>query len=360
MTTRARKHFLEQALLDGLRRLDVPELLRLQIEHNSAEGEWETGVVSPSLVGLPCRLARLKKFLGHDPQPGLKHMGVRQGLPDPNSKINMLRGFNFEGIAVAALRHQLGPSLLGCAPKLLFRWRYGSGSGLIRNADDPLLSMWVRLVEARGSYELDGSHSEELEHGIVFAGHPDVMVLDPDHDNSISLVQVKCPRISKCERIKKMGPSEALENYRAQMATEMYIGRAMGWPIQRSYLLVGTMEGNFTGAKHGVDPYLDVVELPWHDSMRQIPEEIAHQLVQDADTARVTLGDEIPVPYKEAAWDSFPCSYCNYSRLSGFDVIGCTEHQQWDQFAVHGTTRLTEEPSEGGNVVSLRRRRRAG
>jgi hypothetical protein len=349
MSTRARRHFLEQALLDGLRALDVPELLKLQIEHNSAEGEWESGVVSPSLVGLDCRLARLKKFLGHDPQPGLKHMGVRQGFPDPNSKINMLRGFNFEGIAVAALRHELGAALLGCAPKLLFRWRY--------QGDDPLLSMWVRRVKARGSYNPDGSRADELENGMIFAGHPDVMVLDPDHDNSIALVQVKCPRISKCERIKRMGPKEALQNYRAQMVTEMYIGRMMGWPIERSYLLVGTMEGNFTGAKHGADPYLDVIELPWAESMRMIPEEIARQLVQDADTASISHGDEIPMPYKESAWDTFPCSYCNYSRLGDFERIGCTEHQQWDQYAIHGTTRLTEESAETGNVVSLRRRR---
>jgi hypothetical protein len=347
MTQRARRHFLEQALLDGLRALDVPELLKLQIEHNSAEGSWETGVVSPSLVGLDCRLARLKRFLGHDPQPGLKHMGVRQGFPDPNSKINMLRGFNFEGIAVAALRHELGSSLLGCAPTLLFRWRY--------QGDDPLLAEYKRPLGPLGRMAPEVDLSQPR--GIVFAGHPDVMVLDPDHESEIALVQVKCPRISKCERIKKMGPSEALQNYRAQMITEMYIGRMMGWPIQRSYLLVGTMEGNFTGAKHGSDPYLDVIEMPWSNSMRQVPEEIARQLIQDSDTARIS--GEIPTPYKEAAWDAFPCSYCNYSRLGNFETIGCTEHQQWEQYERHGTTRLTEEPSEAGNVVSLRHRRRA-
>jgi len=351
MTKRARRHFLEQALLDGLRELDVPELLKLQIQHNSAEGEWETGVVSPSLVGLECRLARLKKFLGHDPQPGLKHMGVRQGFPDPNSKINMLRGFNFEGIAVAALKHVLGTTVAGHAPTLLFRWRY--------QGDDPLLSMWVRMTKARGSYNPDGSRADELENGMVFAGHPDVMVLDPDHDNELALVQIKCPRISKCERIKRMGPKEALENYRAQMVTEMYIGRKMGWPISRSYLLVGTMEGNFTGAKHGADPYLDVIELPWHDSMRTIPEEVARQLVQDADAARIS--GEIPAPYKESAWDSYPCSYCNFSRLGNFETIGCTEHEQWERFKQTGMTRLTEPlPDEDtGKVVRLRRRRGA-
>jgi hypothetical protein len=337
MTQRARRHFIEQALLDGLRELDVPELLRLQIAHNSAEGEWETGVVSPSLVGLQCRLARLKKFLGHDPQPGMKHMGVRQGFPCPNSKINMLRGFNFEGIAVAALRHVLGPALVGSAPTLLFRWQY--------QGDDELLSGWAP----------QGWQSDKF--GIVFAGHPDVLVQDPDHDHALSLVQVKCPRISKCERIKRMGPKEALESYRAQMVTEMYIGRMMGWPIERSYLLVGTMEGNFTGAKHGADPYLDVVELPWHDSMRQIPEEIARQLVQDTDRAREH--NEIPEPYKASAWDSYPCSYCNYSRLGDFERIGCDEHQQWTQFELHGTTRLTEESPASGNVVRMPRRRAA-
>lgn len=349
MTQRARRHFLEQALLDGLRALDVPELLQLQIEHNSVEGEWETGVVSPSLCSLTCRLARLKKFLGHDPQPGFKHMGVRQGFPDPNSKINMLRGFNFEGIAVAALKHQLGPAVIGCAPTLLFRHRY--------QGDDPLLSMWVRRAKARGSYNADGSRADELENGMVFAGHPDVMVQDPDHDHTLALVQVKCPRISKCERIKKMGPREALETYRVQMITEMYIGRAMGWPIERSYLLIGTMEGNFTGAKHGSDPYLDVIELPWHPSMRMVPEEIARDLVIDADAASTTLN--LPAAYPERAWDSYPCSYCNYSRLGNFETISCTEHQEWERYEKTGVTRLTEElPGEAdGRVVRMRRRR---
>jgi hypothetical protein len=321
MSTRARRHFLEQALLDGLRELDVPQLLKLQIEHNSAEGEWETGVVSPSLTGLSCRLARLKKFLGHDPQPGMKHMGVRAGFPDPNSKINMLRGFNFEGIVVAALKHQLGAAVVGSAPTLLVRWQY--------RGDDPLLA------------------------GIVFAGHPDVMVQDPDHGHALSLVQVKCPRISKCERIKRMGAKEALETYRAQMVTEMFIARKMGWPVERNYLLIGTMEGNFTGAKHGADPYLDVVELPWSESMRTVPEEIARMLVQDAE--RVRLTGEIPEPYKSSAWDSYPCSYCNYSRLGDFERIGCEEHQQWEQHRLHGTTRLTEEAPGAGNVVRMRR-----
>lgn len=344
MTTRARRHFLEQALLDGLRELDVPELLKLQIEHNSAEGTWETGVVSPSLVGTTCRLARMKRFLGHDPQPGMKHMGVRAGWPDPNSKINMLRGFNFEGIVVAALRHQLGAAVIGSAPTLLVRWRY--------QGEDSLLAGYAHRVMTKvGKQEF----LESSTAGMVFAGHPDVMVQDPDHGHALSLVQVKCPRISKCERIKRMGAAEALENYRAQMATEMYIARMMGWPVERNYLLVGTMEGNFTGAKHGADPYLDVVELPWSDSMRTIPEEIGRMLVEDAERARLT--GEIPEPYASNKWDSYPCSYCNFSRLGDFERIGCEEHQQWEQHRLHGTTRLTEEAPEGGKVVRMRRLR---
>jgi hypothetical protein len=344
VTQRARRHFLEQSLLDGLRSLDVPELLKLQIEHNSAEGEWERGVISPSLVGISCRLARLKKFLGHDPQPGLKHMGVRQGFPDPNSKINMLRGFNFEGIVVAALRHVLSSAVVGAAPTLLFRWRYQGEDGPLSNWRSPLGPLAQMVPEIIASQP----------RGMVFAGHPDVLIQDPDHDHALSLIQVKCPRIAKCERIKRLGPSDALETYRAQMVTEMYIGRAMGWPIERSYLLIGTMEGNFTGAK-SQDPYLDVIELPWHESMRLIPEEVARELAQDAEAARE---GQWPAAYPESAWDAYPCSYCNYSRLGNFETIGCTEPQQWEQHARHGTTRLTQPlPDERpGTVVRTRKR----
>jgi len=333
-------HFLKTAFWEGLTSLDVKASLAGAVEHLGEEGEWERNVISPSLVGTECRLSRLKRFLGDDPQPGVTGMGMRAGVRDPVTMINFLRGFYYEALVVPALEQSLGKAaIVGRAPTLLFRWRYDPANpGLCGDADDLKLSMW----------------SQQGKQGMVFAGHPDLLIQDPEHDWGLATVQIKCPSIFKLERIQRMGDEDALKTYRGQMITEMYIGRRMGYPIQRAYLFLGSLEAIASKER---SPHVHVVELEWEDVMRTVPEEIGREIVQDYDRA-VGFG-EWPAAYKEAAWDSFPCSYCQYSRLGNFETIGCEEQSEWTRFAETGLTRLTAAvPEEATNVIPLRRRRR--
>lgn len=319
-------HWLKEAFLDGLRLYDTDELLEAIATHVTLKGEWEIGVVSPSLVATECRLARLKKFLGDDPQPGFKRLAVRAGHADATTQLNFIRGFTMEGAIVAALTRSLGQHrIMGHAPSLLFRWRY--------RGDDLMLSMWKQ--------------------GMVFSGHPDLMVWSPDVE--LELVQIKSPTIFKLERIERMGDEDALQSYRAQMATEMYIGRRMGYPIKRSHLLLASSEGTPKVS----EPRCRIVTLEWHESMATIPEEIARQIIKDYDAA-YTLG-EWPIAYPQHKWDSWPCSYCAWSRLATFDTIGCEEQSEWQRHAETGETRLTiPQPRDGDpQIVRLRRRRSA-
>lgn len=319
-------HYLKEAFYDGLKVLDTDEVLQAIATHITLPGEWEKGVVSPSLVATECRLARLKKFIGDDPQPGLKRLAVRAGVADAVTQLNFTRGFCMEGAIVACLKAALGPSrIMGHAPTLLFKWRY--------KGDDFLLSNWQQK-------------------GIAFAGHPDMLVWSEDVE--LELVQIKTPSIYKLERIQKMGAEDALVTYRAQMATEMYIGRRMGYPINRSHLLLASWEGT----PKITDPHCRVVTMEWEESMATIPEEIGRQLIQDYDSAYTM--DRWPQAYPVHKWGSFPCSYCQYSRLADFSTIGCEEQGEWTRFAESGETRITVPLPDQNDpqIVPLKKRRR--
>jgi hypothetical protein len=321
-----RDHYLREAFFDGLRAVDVDDMLLRVAEHTTVKGEWSTGVISPSLVATECRLARLKIFLADDPQPGLKHMAVRAGQPDAVTHLNFLRGFLGEGVVVTALKAVMGEGrIFGNAPSLVFKWRY--------RGDDLQLSMWNQ--------------------GMIFAGHPDMLVFN--NENEMEIIQIKAPSIFKFERMQRLGDDDALKSYRAQMATEMYIGRHLGFPIRRSHLMMVSWEGT----PKINDPHCRIVTLPWHDSLATIPEQVAREVIEDYDRA-YTIG-VWPEPYAEHRADVYPCSYCRFARLASFDTIGCTEQQEWERYEETGLTRLTVPPpsAEDANILPLRRRRRA-
>lgn len=320
-----RSHWLKEAFFAGLNKIDTDEMLSAVAVHTTTKGEWESGVISPSLVANECRLARLKIFLGDDPQPGVKRMAVRAGQPDPVTQLNFLRGFTMEGVVVTALKAALGADrILGCAPLMVFKWRY--------KGDDIQLSMWNQ--------------------GMVFAGHPDMMIWGEDLD--MELVQIKAPSIFKFERVDRLGDRDMLESYRAQMATELYIGRRMGYPIKRSHLMMVSWEGT-----PKIDnPHCRIATMEWEDDLATIPEQVARDIINDYDQAYTM--SRWPEPYGEHRADSFPCSYCRYPRLGGFDTIGCTEQQEWERFAESGETRLTvpQPDPEDPKIVPLQKRRR--
>ena len=321
-----RQHWLRNAFFDGLRSVDTDEMLHAIAAHTTLKGEWLTGVISPSLVATECRLARLKKFLGDGPQPGMKWLAVRGGHPDPITQLNFIRGFTMEGMVVTALANSVGMDrIMGHAPTLVFQWRY--------RGDDLKLGMWNQ--------------------GMIFAGHPDMMIWNDSTE--LELVQIKSPSIFKLERVARYGDEDALRSYRSQMATEMYIGRRIGYPIHRSHLMMVSWEGT----PKNDDPHCRVVTMEWDESMAQIPEQIARELIEDYDRA-YTMG-QWPMPYPEHRASEWPCSYCQFSRRGGFDTIGCTEQQEWVRFEESGETRLTvplPDPTDS-RIVQIRRRGRS-
>ncbi len=311
-----RKHWIKDAVVAGLERIDIDELLQKTADHVTTKGEWETGVISPSLSSVQCRLQRVKRFIGHGYQPGKTRMAVKQGMPDAISNINFLRGFLMEGVLVACLKDQLGDGVIGTAPGLVFGWTPDEDAA-------------HEILEDNG-----GMPSPKLR----FAGHPDVMVADPG-DGRPALIQIKCPSVYKLDRVQRQGDEDALSTYRSQLVTEMYIGRMMGIPIERNYLLLAAWENS---AKM-TEPRLIVVECEWEEGMETIPELVAYETLWDADRA---LGaHRWPKALPEHQWDTFPCSYCSYPRLGDFDLVPCDQSEEWEKVR-RGEATMREELAE--------------
>lgn len=291
-------HWIAEAVRQGLEELDVEQVLEQISKHVITKGEWEKGVISPSLVSVECRLQRLKRFLGHEPWPGKPHiMATRAGRPDAVSVINMSRGFLAEGLLVAALRQALGSRVLATAPAFAPRYvDYGTG--------------------------------------MTFAGHPDMLVIG-DFDDC-ELIQFKSPSVFKLDRVEKLGHADALKTYQAQMATELFICRnslaVKQWghiPV-RNNLAMFSWEMTVKNTK----PRVLVVPLEWDESLSSIPMVVADELEQDVINAREY--GLWPEALPEHQWDTFPCSYCQFSRLGDYadtdNVLPkCDDHGRWDK-----------------------------
>src|SRR5438067_673055 len=96
--------WIEQAINETLATLNPQTLLIEAAKHVQVEGVWTKGKIRPSLIGDPCALAQVKKYRGHDPQPGMEIMAARAGRPNGGTAVNFIRGWLMEAIAVAALR----------------------------------------------------------------------------------------------------------------------------------------------------------------------------------------------------------------------------------------------------------------
>jgi hypothetical protein len=276
-------HWLEDALMEGLTELDIPEAVASMADHLATEGEWRKGVISPSLVAVQCPLSRVKIFLGLPPNPGAPaRTAVRAGRPDFNSTIAMVRGMAGEALILAALRRRFGNQIIDAAPNFVVEW------------NDP-------------------------EFGYQYAGHPDVLF----YDETLSLIQIKTPTSYKIDRVEKQGDQDALQSYLPQMATEMFIARKQGLPVMANHLLLFSWDSIPKNNK----PRVKAITLEWDASLATIPEEAARQIHYDATLA---LAQNVwPAAYPVTSWDVWPCSYCRYARLGDFEVPGCDDHDKW-------------------------------
>ena len=283
-------HWLEQAVIDGLTMIDVEEALEAQRLHFSEKGEWSKGVISPSLVAVQCPLQRVKIFLGHEPVPGKPtRMASRAARPDAVSLVNMVRGFDGEGLLIEAIRRSMPEHIIGSAPKFNVQFF-------------------------------------DTDMGYRYAGHPDVFMRLPAYRSAepeLGLVQIKCPSVFKMDRIDKKGDSDALETYLPQMATELYIARKAGLSVVESTLLLFSWEGTPKNNK----PRVKAITVPWDESLASIPEGAAMEIHDNA--AKALMFDQWPKAFPPTSWDVWPCSYCRYSRLGDFEVPACDDHKQW-------------------------------
>lgn len=292
--------WIAQAVQRGCELIDVDEMLAEIAKHVTTKGEWEKGVISPSLIGRACNLQRLKVFLGHPTIPGRpNHMASSMGLPNSISLINMVRGFLAEGLIVTALIRALGDRVIAHAPT--FAPRYV----------DPV------------------SHQ-------VHAGHPDILVIGDE--GLPELIQVKCPSVYKLDRVEKLGDEDALESYRAQMIEEMFITRQVSYvdedaalTVVRNNLVLFSWE--HTG-KHK-KPRATVVPLDWDGSMNALPRAVAAEIEEEV--ARALAQGIWPEAYPEHQWDVWPCAYCPYSRLGDYTnpdpaehLPKCDDHAKWE------------------------------
>ncbi len=334
-------HWLIDALQEGLESIEHSELVRLAMLHANAPGEWAPRKVRPSLIAEECRLARIKKFRGHDPQPGVPGNGaMKGGRPSAGTAIHFYRGYVAEGMAVTALNR------VSRSYQTLDELRSADGrgggatqvthQGLGRYPFDVLgCSPWM-LFEHR-------QPSESMGHGwidIPYQAHPDMVIAT---DQGIELVQVKCPSMWAFQRYQKDGGASIRKRYEPQAIAEMAIGRLMGLPIQRNHILVFALEGALPGsdaAKDGQEILSEVVTVEWEDGHDRFVEAIAEEILED--DARAGRG-EWPVAYPLGT--RWPCDYCLYPRA---EMTSCEENERWElepQRAVRSSFLPTGSPA---------------
>jgi hypothetical protein len=280
-------HWLEDSVIQGLSGMDVEEALQAQAKHFGEKGEWQKGVISPSLVSVSCRLQRVKIFLGLTPIPFQEaRMATRAGRPDAISLLNMVRGFDAEGLILEALRRVYPEHVIDAAPKFEVTF-----------------------------FDHDTGHR--------FAGHPDVLMRLPEDQAGLGLVQIKSVTGFKMDRILRKGDSDALETYLPQMATELFISRRAGLEVVQNNLIMLSWEGTPKSSR----PRLKAITLDWDDSLATIPEVAAEEIRDDA--ARALMFNQWPQALPTTSWDVWPCSYCRFARLGDFEVPACDDHEAW-------------------------------
>jgi hypothetical protein len=297
-------HWLKDVIIEGMTMLDVEDALAAQGAHFAQKGEWRKGVISPSLVSVNCPLQRVKIFLGLDPVPGVApRMATKAGRPDPVSLVSMVRGFDAEALVLAAIRKAM--------------------------------PTWV--IDAAPTFEVDWV---DTINGYHYAGHPDVL----GYQNSLELVQIKCPSVFKLERVEKLGDDDALASYMPQMVTEMFIARKAGIPVERNHLVLFSPEGT---PKQNT-PRIYIATLEWEESMATIPEQAARE-IHDA-AAQALVFNRWPEAYPKTSWDVWPCGYCRYARLGDLEVPACDDHEKW-RSNVQGTNDHDEHGGGPGVVA---------
>jgi len=297
-------HWLIDQLQDGLRAVDQPDLVRAAAEHCLLEDPYRDQRaqrrISPTLIAEECRLARLKRYRRHDPQPGWKWRSVKQGQPSASSAMHTLRGTFAEGMAVAALQGA-GMQILGVSPTCVF--------------------------EFEEEFEAELPSGEAYTAVVPWLAYPDVLFL---HEGRPELIQMKCPSVHAITRYKRDGSASLERRYGPQATAEMHVGRLLGIPIERNHILCFAFEATLPGsdeAKAGQELHAVCHTIEWQEGMDTFCRRIVEEILED--DARANQG-EWPAAYAADNWNKWPCSYCNYPRINQGEQHACEEVSAWE------------------------------
>lgn len=295
--------WVEQAITKSLEAVPLDNLIDAAADHVKVRGEWPTHTISPSLLADSCRLSRVKRFMGHNSQPGEKTgLAVRAGRPSAETAINFARGYMMEGLLVAALKQY-------------------PGIHPVKDENDQ--NMVVINYDAWEAYKIIGCSPSlvfRYESTPPLSAHPDVVV---NYCGETELIQIKCPSVKKFDRIERNGDTE-FDSYIMQLSAEMYFGKLAGYDIQRTHLLMASFEGRPYGKGGGIRTICRTWD--WHDDMAAMVDAEMQVLMDDYAAA---MEGHWPEPFPAENANKFPCSYCNYSRVDTVGLIGCTQQEKW-------------------------------
>lgn len=279
---------------DGLRTLPYNELVKRSAAHMQREGTWAPGVLRPSLLAMECRLARVKTFLGHAPQPEAKFDHARQGEPDPASNLVMARGAWLEGVVVTALE----------------------AAGIESVMRSPDAVRWAQVALSNGAWEPAGWR---------FECHPD-LIIGP----RARPVQVKCPSDRALSYFLDGRREMVLGRYGTQILAELYIMELAGWEPEGASLLLVSAEPWPPAARRMGDPVIRAfeIEFSWGDPQRAAIQARIDETKADIEAAREGRWPT-PLPLEKA--NAWPCSYCPFPRIPTLTArASCDNHQAWE------------------------------
>jgi hypothetical protein len=313
-------HWLVDQLQLGLQLVDQPDLVRGAAEHCLLEDpdrdSRPSRRISPTLIAEECRLARIKRYRKHDPQPGWKWRATKSGRPSASSNMHTLRGMFAEGMAVTALR-ATGMQILGVSPTCVFE------------AEEFTETMYEEAGYLR-------------PRSINWLGYPDIVFL---REGRCELIQMKCPSVHAITRYKRDGSASLERRYAPQATAEMHIGRLLGMPIERNHILCFAFEGTLPGsdeAKAGRELHAVAHTVEWQDGMDAFCRRVAEEILEDdAEAERANW----PAPYAADYWNKWPCSYCNYPRVSDGTQTTCEEHSAWEPQLLTPASPTTGRPA---------------
>lgn len=339
-------HWLIEAMQAGLENIDTQELMVEAARHVATEdvdrADRPGRRMSPTLLTMDCRLARLKRFRGHEAQPGQKWGATRQGRHSAGSNLAFFRGGYGEGMAVTALsrasRGYQVPTLVDGRRSQAHRGGLGLYPFDILGA-----SPWM-VFEAQ----------TWTDKGLADVGHPVNWLAYPDLVMStaagIELVQMKCPSVYAFDRYKREGAESIRSRYGGQASVEMHVGRLMGLPIMRNHVLVFAFEGSVPSsdeARSGQEMRGIVETIEWDDGIPVFCERLAEEVIEDDLAAN---RGEWPVAYPHGT--RWPCDYCTWPRASDGELAACEENEKWEGSRTPSTPAASSSATPGPSPSS--------